>query len=83
MINIIKDENEKMIIESDDLTAISLINEYLWHVKGVRFAGFAREHPFLTKPKLVINAVNPRLAINSAIKKILKDIDDLKEQLKK
>jgi len=81
--NILMNEKEKMIIETDDLTLATLVSEYLWTVKDVRFAGFVKEHPYLSKPKIVVNAANPRDAIISAGKKIIKNIEELKGQLKK
>ncbi len=82
MIKVVKSE-EGMIIESDDMILISLLNEYLNDKKDVNFAGFVREHPFLANPKLVISAKNPEKAIERAKKEILEDIKSLKNSIKK
>jgi len=82
MIKTLKKE-EGMIIESDDIILISLLNEYLNDKKDINFSGFVREHPFLANPKLVICAKNPEKAIEQAKKEILEDIKSLKNSIKK
>jgi len=81
MLKILKNEAEKMIVETDDFTLVNLLNENLWKVRGVRFAGFVKEHPYLANPKIVLNAANPKDALIKAAERIVKDVEELKKQI--
>lgn len=83
MVKILKEENDSIVVEVDDMTLANLLAEYLWEVKGVKFAGMVKEHPYLEKPKVVVKASDPRKAIETATKKIVDDADSLKKHLKK
>lgn len=83
MIKVEKIDENNIIIESDDLTSLSLFNEYLWSISGVEFCGLTREHMFLKNPKLVIRAKDPEKAFEKAREKILEDIEKLKKKLQK
>ena len=83
MIKVEKVDNENIIIESDDLTMLTLLNEYLWKTPGVEFAGVSREHLFLKNPKLVISAKDSEKAVENAKEKILSDIEKLKKKILK
>ena len=83
MIKIVKEESDSIVIESEDTTLTNLVSEQLWNVKGVKFAGAFREHPYLKNPNIVVKASDPRKALETAGKKIIEDIKDLKEQARK
>lgn len=83
MVKIVKEESEKMVVEVEDTTLVNLVGEYLWKVKGVRFAGSLREHPYLKNPNIIVNAADPRKALETAGKNIIEDIEELKKQARK
>ncbi|MCD6381522.1 MAG: DNA-directed RNA polymerase subunit L [Candidatus Aenigmarchaeota archaeon] len=80
---IIKETKNSLVVEMDSLTLANLLNEYLWSIKGIKFAGFSKEHPYLSKPKLLVNATDPKKALKSAVERILKDVEELRKQVKK
>lgn len=80
---IIKQEKDKLVVEMESLTLANLLNEYLWNIRGVKFAGFVKEHPYLTKPKLLVSATDPKKALKTACEKILKDVETLRKQASK
>ena len=80
---IVKQEGNNVVVEMESLTLANLLNEYLWNIRGVKFAGFVKEHPYLAKPKLLVSATDPKKALKTACEKILKDIETLRKQIKK
>ncbi|MBU5678403.1 MAG: RpoL/Rpb11 RNA polymerase subunit family protein [Candidatus Aenigmatarchaeota archaeon] len=83
MIEIKKIDENNVIIESDDLTTLTLLNEYLWNVSGVEFCGLEREHPFLKNPKLVLRAKDAKEAIEKAKERIIDDLEKMKKKISK
>lgn len=83
MTKILKEDDGQMVIEINDLTLANLLAEYLWEVRGVKFAGMVREHPYLEKPKVIVSASDPRKSVESAAKKIAEDAESLKKHAKK
>ncbi len=80
---ILKFENGKLVVEMDSLTLAGLLNDYLWNIRGVKAAGFIKEHPYLSKPKILVSANDPKKALKTACEKIMKDVEDLKNKVKK
>lgn len=83
MAKILKEDDGQMVVEIEDLTFANLLAEYLWEVKGVKFAGMLREHPYLEKPKVIVSSGDPRKSIESAARKIAEDAESMKKHAKK
>ncbi|MEM5812959.1 MAG: RpoL/Rpb11 RNA polymerase subunit family protein [Candidatus Aenigmatarchaeota archaeon] len=83
MIKVEKVDENSLVIESDDLTMLTLLNEYLWNTPNVDFCGVEREHIFLKNPKLVLKAKDPKHALEKAREKILEDIEKLRKKISK
>lgn len=83
MIKVEKIDENSIVIESDDLTTLTLLNDYLWNITGVEFCGIEREHLFLKNPKLIVKAKDPKQAVEKAKEKILEDIEKLKKKILK
>lgn len=83
MMEIKKLDENNIIIESDDITLLTLLSEYLWNVTGVEFCGVEREHPFLKNPKLVLRARDPKQAIEKAKEKIIEDLEKIRKKISK
>jgi DNA-directed RNA polymerase subunit L len=82
MFKILKNEKNKLLLEVDDTTIACVISDYISKVKGVNFATFIKEHPYLENPKILISATNPLRAFQEGIKKLINDIEKLESQLK-
>lgn len=83
MITIEKIDENNIIIESDDLTTLTLLNDYLCGLPGVEFCGIERKHIFLKNPKLVLRAKNPKQVVEKAKERIIEDIEKLRKKISK
>ena len=58
-IEVLEDEKDTLKIEiHDNQTLVNLINENLWQQK-VDMAAYRIDHPYLSKPVLIVKAKNP------------------------
>ena len=83
--NILKDETNELIIEfeTQDLTIPDLIASQLLENDDVEFAGVAKEHPEVGKPRLVLKT-NKKKAKDTFLKALIEvdeQITELKTQL--
>ena len=80
-IEILENKKDKLkIMVDDDTTLVSVLNEYIWR-QDPSFSAFAKDHIYLSKPKLIVRAKNPKKAIINASKEFLNDIKSLKQEL--
>ena len=83
-IKITNSSKDKMECEIDSLTIAEILRVYLNKDAAVSFAAWKREHP--TKNpilKLQTKGKTAKKAVNDAIVKITKDLDDFAEDFKK
>jgi len=80
-VKIIEKSDDKIKVEIDDLTLVNLLNENVWHQKGI--SAYSREHPYLSKPVLMVRGKNPEKMILDAAEEIIKDCKELQNQLKR
>ncbi len=81
-IEVLEDEKEKLKLEiHDNTTLINLINENLWRQKGVDTAAYKVDHPYLSKPVLLIKSKNPKKALLEATEQIVEDVKELRKKL--
>lgn len=59
-----------------------LLSAYLNDEKDVEFAGWKMLHPSFNESSLVIKAKDPKKALKTVIKKIVKECEDLEKQIK-
>lgn len=81
-INVIKKEGEKLELEVNDLTFINLLHENLWK-KKVDYSAFNKDHPYLTKPVLLVKAKDTKKALVEAAEAVADDTEDLKKKFQK
>jgi len=86
---VIKEEKseDSLLIRArgEDFTLFVPISEKLWEVPNVEESAVIREHPYLTEPGLWVKVSKgkPEEAIKKACEKLLKEIEELKEKVKK
>ncbi len=83
--NILEKEKDKILIEfpTEGYTLLNPIVEELWKEKEVLEATVIKEHPFLSTSKLWLVAPNPKTKLKKATERLLKNITQLKEAIKK
>lgn len=77
---ILENDKEKLKIEIEDLTFINVLNETIWAQKGVEFSAYSVEHPYMSKPVLLVNGKNPEKTIKDAANQIKENVQDLKKK---
>ena len=81
-IEVLENEKETLKIEvHDNTTLISVINENLWQQKGVDVAAFKVDHPYLSKPVLIIKSRNPKKSLLDAAEQVVEDAKDLHKKV--
>lgn len=80
-INVLENESELIKIEiEDDLTLVNLLNENLWKQKGLDFAAYKKDHPYLSNPVLMVKSKNPKKSVVEAAEQIIEDVKEFKKQ---
>ncbi len=80
-IEVLEDEKETLKIEiHDNQTLVNLVNENLWQQK-VDMAAYKIDHPYLSKPVLIVKAKNPKKALMDATAQVVDDVKDLRKKL--
>jgi len=80
-IEVLEDEKETLKIEiHDNQTLVNLVNENLWQQK-VNMAAYKIDHPYLSKPVLIVKAKNPKKALTDATAQVVEDVKDLRKKL--
>ena len=75
-INVIENEDEKLKFEMDtNLTLVNLLNENIWKQK-VDAAAYKKEHPYLSKPVILVRSKNPKKAVLDATEQIIEDVKE-------
>ena len=83
-LNVVDSSKGKLKVEisgRNSLTLANLINENLWQQKGVT-AAFAKKHPYMSEPEVLIKTGDPKGALKKAVQQIVKDVDVLEKQVK-
>ncbi|HIG97223.1 MAG TPA: hypothetical protein HA230_02655 [Candidatus Aenigmarchaeota archaeon] len=80
-IEVLENEKETLKIEvHDNTTLINVINENLWQQKGIDMAAFKVDHPYLSKPILIVKSKNPKKALLDATEQVIDDVKDLRKK---
>jgi DNA-directed RNA polymerase subunit L len=82
-IEVLENEKDKVKLEiHDNLTLVNLLNENVWKQKGVDVSAYSTQHPYLSKPVLLVKAKDPKKVILDAAEQIIEDATELKKQFK-
>ena len=80
-IEVLEDEKDTLKIEiHDNQTLVNLINENLWQQK-VDMAAYKIDHPYLSKPVLIVKSKNPKKSLLDATEQVIEDVKELKKKL--
>lgn len=80
-IEVLEDEKDKLKLEiHDNTTLINVINENLWQQK-IDMAAVKVDHPYLSKPVLLVKAKNPKKALLDATEQLIEDVKELGKKL--
>ncbi len=76
-LEIIEDEKNKLklAVTGESHTLLNILRENSWK-SGADQAAYIVEHPYLSKPQIVVTSDNPRKTLNSALQTV---IDQAKE----
>lgn len=81
------EENGKRLtveLEDETLAFANMIKDKLWDDAGVKEAATVQEHPYLSKPKILLETSrgSPHDALEKAAEKLLDDAKEFKDKLK-
>lgn len=80
-IEVLENEKDKLKVEiHDNTTLVSLVNENLW-LQKVEVAAFKVDHPYLSKPVLLVKSKNPKKSLLDATEQVIDDVKDLRKKL--
>lgn len=83
-VEVLEENDDTLKIEiHDNLTLINLLNENLWKRRGLDYAAYAQDHPYISRPVLVVKSKNPKKALLEAADRIVEDVKDLRKQLER
>lgn len=86
-VKILEEKKNKIIFEIEDETHTlpQMLKEQLWEDDHVKAAGYTQEHPLIPKTKFVLetDGADPKKTIESAIKKMQKQVEKIKDEIKK
>ena len=76
--------NEKMVLEvhGETHTFLNLLRENAWKA-GSKQASYTTEHPYLSEPKLVIRAKNPKKILDDATQMIIDQAKEFEKEFKR
>jgi DNA-directed RNA polymerase subunit L len=79
-IEVLEDEDSKLRMRiHTSLTLVNLLNDKIWSQK-VDVSAYKMEHPYLSKPLLMVRAKNPKKAVLDAATAIIEDVKDFRKQ---
>jgi DNA-directed RNA polymerase subunit L len=78
-IDVLEKKKDKLKISLSNLTFVNLLNENLW--KGrIGYSAYAVDHPYLSKPVLVVNSKDPKRSLLDAAEQIILDVKELRKK---
>jgi DNA-directed RNA polymerase subunit L len=69
-------------VRGENHTFLNLIRENAWDA-GSKQSSYMIEHPYLSEPKLIIRADNPRKILDNSAQAILDDAKDFEKEFKR
>ena len=79
-LNVIEQSKEKLKLEVPNITFVNLLNDKIWGA-GADYTAYNIDHPYLSKPVLVVKSKNPKRTLLSAAENIIADIKELRKLL--
>ena len=82
----LEDNGKRLIIEFDDETIAfaNMIKDKLWEDSSVKEAATIKEHPYLSKPKILVETSrgSPSTALEKASEKLLSEAKEFGDKFK-
>lgn len=82
----IEDNGKRMIIEFDGETIafVNMIKDKLWEDSSVKEAATIQEHPYLSKPKILVEVSrgSPQAALEKSTEKVLDETKEFREKFR-
>ncbi len=84
-IEVLENEDNVLKIKTDDLTLVNLLNETIWKkaTKSLDYSAYRIEHPYLSKPVLIVKSKDPKKTLIDAAEQVIEDVGKLKKSLEK
>ena len=81
---LLENSEGKMVLEvrGENHTFLNLLRENAWDA-GSRQASYMIEHPYLSEPKLIIRAGNPKKILDSSTQAILDNAKEFEREFKR
>ncbi len=80
-VNVLKKDGDKLELEVNDLTFVNILHENLWK-KKVEYSAYNKDHPFLSKPVVLVKSKDGKKVLIEASEQISKDADALRKKFK-
>jgi DNA-directed RNA polymerase subunit L len=78
-IEVLENVDNKLKIEvHTNLTLVNLLNDNIWKQK-VDAAAYKMDHPYLSKPVILVRAKNPKKAVLDAAEQIIEDVKEFRK----
>jgi len=79
-IDVLENDDNKLKIElHTNLTIVNLLNENIWKQK-VDVSAYRTDHPYLSRPILMVKSKNPKKSILDAATEIIEDVKEFRKQ---
>lgn len=74
-------ENDKIVLQSEERnhTTLNLVKKYLWQADAE--AGYSKGHPYIGASKLVFAADDPEAAVEEAVEQAQDNLDEFKDAM--
>ncbi len=85
-LKVVEEKKGKFIFElpGADYGLVGAIRKELWNDEATKAAGYSVEHPLIGVPRFLLetSGEEPRKVLRSAIKRLKKELEKLKDQVK-
>lgn len=82
----LEDNGKRLIVEFDSETIAfaNMVKEKLWNDPSVKEAATIKEHPYLSKPKILVETSrgSPQTTLEKASEKLMSEIEEFKTKFK-
>ncbi len=80
-------ENARRLVvefENETVAFVNMIKDKLWEDSSVKEAATIREHPYLSKPKILVETSrgSPQTALEKATEKLMEEAREFKDKFK-
>ena len=77
-LNVVEQKKDKLKLEIPDLTFVNVLNDKLWNA-GADYSAYNVDHPYLSKPVLVLKSKNPKTILLRAGEQVIADVRELRK----